>query len=224
MPVCVGADLRWWCHLWWSHLPPAGGPSAPRVDPAWPVNHLEGAAGAGPRQAPPTRLPALPASKNTLSSSSSSSLRVVDGWIRIRAASLTPYSKHCDAPTLPSFLPEYIKSFYWGKVFLICSLLKFFMILSWLVLQGFVVRFECFKVKHKISSGLSLLTDQTPSCPSCLSGLSSGVGAEDVWVVLWLQELLWGQSKAAGLPEDPHSCEETHTHLLYLLQILSKLI
>lgn len=128
----------------------------------------------------------------------------------IRAASLTPYSKHCDAPTLPSFLPEYIKSFYWGKVFLICSLLKFFMILSWLVLQ-LIVRFECFKVKHKISSGLSLLTDQTPSCLSCLSGLSSGVGAEDVWVVLWLQELLWGQSKAAGLPEDPHSCEETHT-------------
>lgn len=64
VPVCVGVDLRQWCHSWGSHLPPGRGPPAPRVDPARPVNHLEDAAGAGPRQAPPARLRALPEGKN----------------------------------------------------------------------------------------------------------------------------------------------------------------
>lgn len=42
---------------------------------------------------------------------------------------------------------------------------------------------------------------------SVLSGLPPGVGAENVRAVLRLQELLRGQSQAAGLPEDAHRCK-----------------
>ncbi len=69
VPVCVGVDSCRWCHSRGGHLPPGGGSSAPWVVPAWPVDHLEDTAGAGPRQAPPPRLRALPEGKKPKTSS-----------------------------------------------------------------------------------------------------------------------------------------------------------
>ena len=64
LPLCVGVDLCWWRHVRGGHLPPGRRPPPPPVDSARPVNHLEDAFGAGPRQTSAARIQPLPEGKN----------------------------------------------------------------------------------------------------------------------------------------------------------------
>lgn len=43
---------------------------------------------------------------------------------------------------------------------------------------------------------------QSPTVFALCAGLPSAAGAADVWDVLWLQEVHWGQIQAAWLPAD----------------------